>query len=152
MLFTVLSHVTLECSLLVVLTRAYACHSHSMLLLEAALQWQDRQKVSAFGYISLLLLLLLCAEQLPTWMRQVLQIFLHLCKSPTDAKNNSSVIACRRAAFSPCRLAPCVLLSSSTGGLDFLSAASTAATKVGFWSTGASIVFPCLARDHSRCP
>lgn len=36
----------------------------------------------------------------------VLQIFLHLNRSPTDEKNSSSVIAWRRAALWPCRLAP----------------------------------------------
>lgn len=32
---------------------------------------------------------------------------MHLARSPTEAKNSSSVIAWRRAALSPCRLAPC---------------------------------------------
>lgn len=41
------------------------------------------------------------------WMRHVRQMRWQRFTSPTDAKNSSSVMACRRAAFSPCRLAPC---------------------------------------------
>lgn len=39
-----------------------------------------------------------------TSMVQTEQIFLHRGRSPTEAKNSSSVMACLLAAFSPCRL------------------------------------------------
>jgi len=54
----------------------------------------------------------------PTCTPHVRQIFLHLFKSPTEAKNSSSVIACLLAAFSPCNDAPCALWSAVMGTVD----------------------------------
>lgn len=77
------------------------------------------------------------APSLPHYDRtctpQVLQIFLHLFRSPTEAKKSSSVIAWRRAAFSPCRLAPWV--SSCKGGRD---SSDAAAARLAFFSRESS--------------
>lgn len=50
-----------------------------------------------------------------TSILQVAHIFWHRAKSPTDEKNSSSVMACRRAALSPCRLGPAWWACSGTG-------------------------------------
>jgi len=48
---------------------------------------------------------------------QVAQIFWHLYRSPTDEKNSSSVIACRRAALWPCSDRPSWCWRLSAAGL-----------------------------------